>query len=291
MERFYKNISKPIKDVLYIIHFIFKAVLFYSCGFSKDFVFKGYNTKRVHVLGNGPSLSKSLNIINTDLDDIIMVNYSPLSDIFWELKPKFLCLLDPVYFNKTEMSSDERNKKEMYKRLEEIDWNLTIVSPVIYRKKIVVFKNKNIKYDFVNYVSIGHDVSFFRFQLYKYNLSAPAMFNVVVMALYMSLQRGYHSIVLHGVDADLFKRICVNDKNEIIIDDAHFYAKEKRNLNKEKYHGYTIGGLYRLLEDQSVVFKSYVDLFNYSKYLGIKIFNATHTSMIDAFERFKSVDL
>lgn len=41
---------------------------------------------------------------------------------------------------------------------------------------------------------------------------------------------------------------------------------------------------------QSKTFKNYSELNNYAKYAGVKVYNASEYSLIDAFERKKNID-
>ncbi len=65
-----------------------KAFRTYSKKCSKDFIYKDTSSKRVHVLGNGPSLDDSIHLVQ-DNDDVVMVNFSATTDLFLKLKPNF----------------------------------------------------------------------------------------------------------------------------------------------------------------------------------------------------------
>ena len=285
-----KKINKSFSGLYFLFEYSVKAVLRYSLNFSSEFVYsKGANNEKIiHVLGNGPSLNKSLKMIK-DEDDVIMVNYSPLSSVFFSIKPKYLCLSDHSFFEKTTMEEDEKRKKEMFELLKKVSWNLNIVIPTYLKSKAPKIVNEKVRFKYVNTVPLNWDVNTFRFFLYKKNLSIPWLHNVMIMGLYVALQKGYKKILLHGVDSDFFKRIEINENNEILVVDDHFYDSEKRNLNKEAFHGFTKGKLYKLLSDQSVMFRSFVDIENYSKYLGSSIINVSPGSMIDAFERERNL--
>jgi hypothetical protein len=83
------------------IFYIIDALRFYifKSFYSRDFVFKGKINNVIHILGNGPSLKDSLDIIKEG-DDIAMVNFSPLTDIFFKYKPEMLILSDMFFFYK-----------------------------------------------------------------------------------------------------------------------------------------------------------------------------------------------
>jgi hypothetical protein len=125
-----------------------------------------------------------------------------------------------------------------------------------------------------------------RWTLYKRNFSMPTLQNVIVLAIYISLQKGYKNIYLHGVDSDSYKNICINPQNEMVTTDFHYYGSSNRNLSDLKWAGFSKGSLYKRLECEVTMFRSYVDLAAYADYLGAQVINASPNSMIDAFERY-----
>lgn len=260
----------------------FKKYLKYG---SKEFVFSETQDATIHVLGNGPSLSESLDLINK-ADDVIMVNDSILTDLFFELKPRYLCLADPVYFEKTDDEGEERKKTAVIERLEQVHWDLTMVMPADADPAHFQVNPDHISLKFVNNVPLDYSINFMRTALYRRNLSVPVLVNVVVLGIYTALQKGYQTIYLHGVDSDSYKNICINQKNEMVMREFHYYGSSDRNLNDQKYYGFTTGNLYKRLACEVAMFRSYVDLASYADQLGIRVINASPNSMIDAFGRY-----
>lgn len=272
-----------MRKLLILIRFFRKSLCEYVKNYSKDFIFNGKIERAIHVLGNGPSLDQSLYLIK-DSDDVIMVNWSVTTELFIKLKPKFFCIADPAFFDPTGNTVLESRKDAMFKALNKIEWPLTIILPSDVSASNLLIKNENITFEYVNRYPVDHAIKKFRFWLFKKNYSMPALQNVVIMGAYVALQRGYEKVVLHGVDSDSYKNICVNQNNEMFQWEQHFYGKVERNLNVE----FTLetGGLYKVLSNQSIAFRSYVDLSNYAEYLGTKVVNASPNSMIDAFARY-----
>lgn len=273
-----------MQTAYYLLKFARKAIRKYSRNFSRDFVFKGLVGNRVHVLGNGPSLTKSLHLIQA-ADDVIMVNFAPATDLFRELRPRYLCWADPALFDKTHIDSIEQKKATMYRTLKEVDWRLTIVVPHYVNARLIPVNNHNITFNHINTVPIDFSVKFLRFWLYQKNLSIPPIQNIVVIGVYLALQRGYQTVMLHGVDSDSFKRLCINSRNEMVEREVHYYGAEDRNWHEDKQYGCAAGTLYNRLACEVNMFRSYVDLADYARHLGIKILNASPRSMIDAFDR------
>lgn len=269
----------------YFSKYVRKALKTYSKKCSKDFIYKETNIKRVHILGNGPSLDDSIHLVQ-DNDDVVMVNFSATTDLFLKLKPKYLCLADPSFFEKTSIESEEQKKEEMFRILNEVTWGLIIVLPFNVNIRSMPIKNEKITFNYVNTIPVDFSVKFLRNWLYKKNYAMPNLQNVVIMGVYAAFQRGYKTILLHGVDSDSYKNICINKDNEMVFREYHYYGAEDRNLNNEKFYGFTTGTLYKRLACEVTMFRAYIDLSNYADYLGIKVLNASPNSMIDAFERY-----
>ena len=274
-----------IMKLLLFLKFSRKAFRKYLKHWSKDFVFSGRRDVAVHVLGNGPSLNDSLKLINKT-DDVIMVNFAMLTDLFFELKPRYLCLADPILFEKTEDEDLEKKKKESIERLKQVDWGLTIVTPVGANTAHFQANSAYVSFACVNSVPLDYSIKSWRWSLYKRNFSMPSLRNVVVLGIFISLQKGYRTVYLHGVDSDSYKNICINQRNEMVLREFHYYGTSDRNMNEEKHHGFPTGSLYKRLKCEVTMFRSYVDLAGYADYLGLRVINASPNSMIDAFERY-----
>jgi hypothetical protein len=114
----------------------------------------------------------------------------------------------------------------------------------------------------------------------------PSLQNVIVMGIYVALQKGYKTIFLHGVDSDSYKNICINQNNEMLLRESHYYGVKDCNLNDEQSSIFAAGMLYKRLQCEVTMFRSYIDLADYAKYLGVTVINASQNSMIDAFMRY-----
>jgi len=271
--------------LLLLIKFLRKAFKRYLKHWSKDFVYSRQQDIVVHVLGNGPSLTASLHLIKKE-DRVAMVNFAILTDLFFQLKPSYLCLADPVFFKKTDSESIENKKVQMLQKLQEVSWELCIVVPAGANHEELVVNTRYISFKFVNKTPMDFSIKFMRMFFYKRNISMPLMQNVLVLGLYIGLQQGYKKIYIHGADADLYKKICINQDNEMVARELHYYGHSDLNLSDSKTHGFAIGCLHKRLACEVATFRSYVDIASYADYLGISVINASPNSMIDAFERY-----
>ena len=236
-----------IIKLLIFLKFFKKALRKYLKYGAKDFVYSGKINAVAHVLGNGPSLRASLHLIKKE-DRIIMVNFSVLTDLFFELKPRYLCLADPSFFEKIDDGDLEEKKIELIERLKQVDWELTVVTPAGANTAHFQVNSAWISFAFVNGVPLDFSMKYWRWSLYKRNFAMPSLQNVIILAVYISLQRGYGTVYLHGVDSDSYKEICINQLNEMVLKELHYYGTSDRNMNDEKYYGFSAGTLYKRLD-------------------------------------------
>ena len=237
---------------------------------------------KIHILANGPSLKDNLKIINKKTDQIVMVNYSILTEFFEEYKPKFIVLADPKFFGINTPNLEKNKIKRLYEKLELIDYEINLVIPS-YLKKNIDIKNPHIKLIFVNenYINIKNEK--IRNKLLENNVMGPYLINVSILSLYSSIQMGYNEIYMHGIDSDWYKNFEINNKNEIIIRRSYFYGEVEENLTKDK--NMKKGDFYKLLLESSNLLEQYKILNNYAYSQGVKILNCSKKSVVDSLER------
>ena len=110
----------------------------------------------------------------------------------------------------------------------------------------------------------------------------------------MGLNCGYSKIYLSGVDHSWLEEVSVDEKNNVLIGQKHFYGSEFKNrsslLSDKKKPVYWDGSgksrkLHEVLLKFYYAFRSYWELNELSKIYKSKIINLTENSYIDAFER------
>lgn len=246
------------------------------------------NSKSIAVLGNGPSLNIDLDKINkNDIENFIAVNDFISSTIFNTIKPKFYILADPAYFDP---EINNKNIEDTLKLLCEIDYELYLFVPFIYYKKFSKnnpssILNKNLKlfpYHTNEYKGF-EEISFY---LYKSGLSMPKVQNVIIPAIFNSINLGYKKIYLLGVDHSWITDLRVDMNNRVCTIVRRFYDNNPENIltpflkiSKEPYK------MHEILSDLSLTFHGYHILEKYSKKQKCKIYNLTSGSFIDAFEK------
>ena len=124
---------------------------------------------------------------------------------------------------------------------------------------------------------------------YKCNLASPHIQNVLVAALYLSINIGFKKIYLVGADHSWMQNVFVNKRNVLLTSDEHFYDKESTNA-KPWYKDAAQTDTFKMHEIMLAMYKTfsgYYVLKEYAKLFNANIYNCSEISYIDAFERRK----
>lgn len=228
------------------------------------------------IMGNGPSLTQSLETRRADFDRcrLMAVNFAALSDEFQELKPDYYILADPVFFSQ----GDERVGR-LHEALQQVSWPMTLFVPV-GRTGI---SNPNIRVECFNMVAVqGYE--WFEETAFRSGRGMPRPRNVLVPALMCGIRAGFKKIWLAGADHSWMSTLGVNERNEVITVQPHFYKEgpEAQQKVNEAYRGIK---LHQVVYSFYLAFKSYHYIRRHALRQGVRIANITPGSMIDAFER------
>lgn len=249
------------------------------------------NNNKIFILGNGPSLSDNLKD-NIDLlknNNTFCVNDFCLSEYFAIIKPQYYIFLDPAYFIRD-------NTVELYIQLQEsiieklsknVSWNIKIFIPnktdMKQQWNYMQKNNSNLSIIYFNNNS-AHGFDFVCHYLFEKNFAMPEAQNVIIGAIYLSINMGYKNIYLLGVDHSWTEELRVNSKNQLYIMDKHFNScKEKlfyKSISSEE-----IWMMHEILKIWSYTFQSYHVLEFYSKKKNSFIYNLVKNSYIDAFQK------
>ncbi len=101
----------------------------------------------------------------------------------------------------------------------------------------------------------------------------------------ISLKMQYENIYLWGVDHSWLSQISVDDNNNALVNNQHFYDKDESKADKFVLKDYPAAPLHIILYTMMTAFKSYFEIRDYADKLGQRVVNQTRGSMIDAFER------
>ena len=216
------------------------------------------------------------------------MNYFPLKKQreFFEIKPEFLCLMDPGFFDYT-IKAEEDDKKLLFDILEKVDWDLIIIAPVGKRLPVV---NEAICYEWVNTYKSSYDcVASLNYRLYKNNLAIVGMQNVIIAGLFYFLTVGFQKIYLTGVDMSDFKNLYVDKSNRVYVDSTHSYGTTRYYFDEMTECG--VSGFGNILGTYQNMFIEFDQVSRYAKYLNIEVLNLSINSYIDSFEKKDPMDL
>lgn len=268
------NVYKFMKWFLYTILHIHKIV--------NNKSLKGIDIDELLIIGNGPSiadfpLEKISEIKNID---IMCLNYFPSKDErFWTIKPTYLCLMDPGFFNKCS-SEAEAEKKVLFDALSKVDWHMYLVCK---RGCSLPVSNDNLQYIYLS--AYTYEGSILRKKIYSKNLGTYRIQNVVQGGIFLGTILKAKTIYLSGVESS-YLNISVNEDNEIYINMSHSYDTKRIRLNNEniKYlHDY-IRAIY-------FTFLAYYTSKEYADAQRTEIYNLTQNSLIDVFRKKKVSEL
>lgn len=245
----------------------------------------GSGNRKLFVLGNGPSLAA--NIAN-DIDlltapdiDSLAVNFAGNTTEFTALRPRYYLLMDPHFFA---CPSTDPNVPRLISNLNSlVTWPMTLFIPTGRRAAELGISNPNI--DIATFNPIG--VEGFSW-LFNWAISSrrgmPRPRNVLIPAIMAGIWMGYKEIYILGADHSWLKTLDVNEENVVCSVQPHFYQDGEEEHRRVATMFRDIK-LHELLYSFHLAFKGYHAIAPYAQAHGVKIYNATPDSYIDAFPR------
>lgn len=234
--------------------------------------------KPLIIMGNGPSFRDT---IDNHLDilcqnDTLAVNFAANSPEFFQIKPRYYTLADPLFFE----DSDAENMIALYDNLNKVDWQMTLIIPV---KAPVKVKNPNITVERFNMVGVD-GARWLKHILFDSRMAMPRPRNVLIPSIMAAIWLGYKEIYLVGADHSWMKSISVDNDNHVVSIQTHFYKDSNKELGRKRDLFANVK-LHEVAHSYYTAFKAYHTILDYITPKGIKIYNATPESFIDAFER------
>lgn len=272
---------------------IFKIILWSGFRIRPAFEYKDRNCL---ILGNGPSLEKSIAENKDALNkmNLLSVNYFAETSLFKILKPSLYVVnapemwldnVDKVYFAKGE---------KLFKTIaEETQWHMDFFIPYIAKKstrwKKIISHNQNIRINYFNSTPI-EGFKWFRYFSYNRYLGMPRPHNVLIPSLMLCLGLKFKKIYLFGADHCWMKDIWVTENNEVLLDQKHFYDKDTSKAKSMQHLGKGSRKMHEVLQKFVHAFRGYFEINDYSITNGQEIINCTKGSYIDAFKRSNVID-
>lgn len=235
---------------------------------------------RLIVMGNGPSLTA---VIENDMDVLtgnttMAVNFAANAPVFNTIRPRFYILADPLFFN----GGDHENVRNLWQALSSVDWDMTLFIPAEYRNKTPRLSN-SVSVCCYNFVGI-EGFSWLRHAAYSARRGMPRPRNVLIPAIMTGIWMGFEEIYITGADHSWTKTLEVDDDNTVVSVQPHFYSDSSSEHSRVKSLYKSIR-LHEIMYSFYVAFKSYFEVERFASRVGVKIYNSTKGSFIDAFER------
>lgn len=252
-----------------------------------------HEKNRMVVIGNGPSLNKTVELYEKQLHeaDCVMVNFSASTPLFEQICPRYYMMADPGFLHSEE---DREAMNALLKALKEkTAWPMTIILPDFLRawkESAILQENEYITILYYNNSSqkINDDKLF---QALDENRVGPPAQTVLNAAVWLSIYWGYQETYIVGADMSYLKDVYVGQKDNVVYTiDRHFYNNNEvcpEKIEPEK-GGHKLGmTMEQLFDAVHIMFQSYRQLRGYAEWKGLKLYNASEYSMIDCLERKK----
>ena len=254
-----------------------------------------YTTQKrsVIILGNGPSFSVSVRKYHKQLlkHDLVCVNSFANTEYYSQLQPRFYVLQAPILFATNAKSSDFyiNYRNELYTNIaEQTSWELQIVVPFRAKKSAEFLKllarNNNIKPVYFNDTAI-EGFEWFTTLLFRLKLGTPRPHNVLIPTIMTSIGMGFKNIYLIGADHSWLSEISVNDQNEALVNQKHFYDENASQPQKMQDYINRPRRLHEIIDKFYLTFRGYWEIKAFAEQKKVTIINCSETSMIDAFDR------
>lgn len=253
---------------------------------------KQYQANECLILANGPSLNSLIEQHHDFMQNkaLFCVNFFPNTNYYSTFKPQFYVISAPELWRNDAMSIYLKLSKELFENIaQKTTWELSLFIPFEakkYKKWQQPLKNNSFIHIF--YYNPTPIEGYFGFckKIYDWQWGMPRPHNVLIPSLMLAIKKGFKNIYIWGADHSWLKEISVDDNNQVLVNQKHFYdenTSKPQPMNKLK----GTRRLHEVLIKFVHAFKGYFDINEYAVKKGINIFNATPHSYIDAFKRFK----
>ncbi|MCM1153512.1 MAG: hypothetical protein NC328_07660 [Muribaculum sp.] len=242
----------------------------------------------VIVMGNGPSLRDAIDNHRPWLEahDLIAVNFAANTPDFFSLRPQYYVLADPHFFVNFDK---DPNVAKLWDNLSNADWPVSLWIPAKSKGMLADLKRRGVSLPasltvkFFN-LTPADGYSPFLGKLFDAGMVMPRPRNVLIPAIMTAIREGYKEIFLAGADHSWTKTLWVDDDNRVVSVQPHFYKDSDKELKRvaSDYQGLHISDV---LGSMTIAFRSYLALRQYAEARGIRIYNSTPGSFIDAFPR------
>lgn len=246
----------------------------------------------VCVLGNGPSLKKDKAVIKKIMhkQDFVCVNNFCDDELYTTLKPKLYVFLDGYFFSEKAHPDWVTRRNKTFGTIDKsTTWPMKIIVPQSAKTSILsdAIKNHNIEIIKVNTQNL-YTKRYNRLigRLFDTGLYGPPQINVLIYGVYLSVLANYKKVHVFGADLSFHNDINVDQStNDLYMVFRHFNEKDKiepLRKNPAKIEKWTMG---EVLDLSANTFYAHETLYSYAASKGVKIYNCSDFSLIDAYPR------
>lgn len=233
------------------------------------------------IMGNGPSLNDAIANSFDKLTSMptLAVNFAANAPQFTQLRPRYYVLADPHFF----VAINDENVKKLMNNISSIDWKMTLFVPFEAKKQGFAIDNGNIKVEYFNFIAV-EGFEWLENLAYTSGRGMPRPRNVLIPSIMVAMKMGYANIYITGADHSWTKTLSVNERNEVVSIQPHFYKEDEQEQKRIKVD-YLKYPLHQIIYSFYVAFKAYHQIQRYALHRGVSIYNSTPDSFIDAFPR------
>lgn len=243
---------------------------------------RGEHSRPLVILGNGPSLAETIaahgDYIASDTD-AMAVNFAANTPEFRRLRPKYYILADPHFF----ANPDDANVSRLLENIRTVDWPMTLFLPFAARRGCPLRPTEHLRIEYYNAVG-AEGFGWLEKIAFDNRRAMPRPRNVLIPAIMTGICMGYGDIYITGADHTWTATVTVDDDNHVLTRQPHYYKednKEEKRIRRE----YLKYPLHSILYSFYLAFKAYHIIAGYAGRRGVRIYNSTPGSMIDAFPR------
>ena len=249
------------------------------------------------ILGNGPSLNKVLSneIKLLSKKNLFCVNYFVYTKYFSFLKPQYYVINAPELWSKNVLKKVKSNSEKLFSAIgEKTNWEMILFLPYSAKKNQIWRKylgdNNFIKICYFNTTPV-EGFSILNNFFFKHGFGMPRPHNVLIPSLILSIRLNYKNIYLLGIDHSWLKEISVDNENNVLINQKHFYDENSSEPKAMHKGGIGKRRLHEVLQKYVYSFRGYFEIKKLADKQNINIYNCTPDSYIDAFERKKITEI
>ncbi len=246
---------------------------------------------RCVVLGNGPSLLKSLDL-HLDFfkaNTLFCVNSFSVSPFYEQLQPRYYVMIDPGIWE----GNGELMEQAVQAIVDKTTWPLILILPRSASKYKMVQalggSNPHIQITYINY-TVFKGFRKLQYYLFRKNLAMPQSQNVLVASVFLAINAGFREVVVVGADHSWHEHLLVNDENVVCLKQIHFHDDEAQLKAVPFVKAPHLRETFRMDEAfhaWAKVFDGHQKMNAFAEHMGSKVWNASEFSYVDAYSRKK----